>query len=80
MHYLATCIELGLTKRLLKRWRMHATCIGLENGTAEAVTIVGRRQVQHVGLEDGRNIDRLNMIGWLRHLSRPDANFAQIDN
>ena len=68
MHYLATCIELGLTKRLLKRWRMHATCIGLENGTAD------------VGLEDGRNIDRLNMIGWLRHLSRPDANFAQIDN
>ena len=36
-----TCIELGPTKRLLKRWRMHAPGISLENGTAEAVPIVG---------------------------------------
>ena len=36
-----TCIELGPTKRLRKRWRMHATCIGLDDGTAEVATIVG---------------------------------------
>ena len=48
-----TCIELGPTKRLLKRWRMHATSIGLENGTAEAVPIVGSRPAKHVELEVG---------------------------
>ena len=48
-----TCIELGPTKRLLKRWRMHNTCIGLDNDTAEAATIVGSRQVKHVELEGG---------------------------
>ena len=31
-------------------------------------------------LEVGLNIEGLSMIGWLRDLSRPDANLAQIDN
>ena len=31
--------------------RIGVTWIGLENGTAEVVPIVGRRQVQHVELE-----------------------------
>ena len=75
-----TCIELGPTKRLRTRWKMHATCIGLDNDTAEAVTIVGSREVKHVELEVGLNSEGLSMIGWLRHLSRPDANLAQIDN
>ena len=48
-----TCIELGPTKRLRKRWRMHNTWISLENDTAEAVTIVGSRLAKHVELEGG---------------------------
>ena len=43
-------------------------------------TIVGSRAVKHVELEVGLNIEGLSMIGWLRDLSRPDANLAQIDN
>ena len=46
----------------------------------EMGTIVGSREVKHVELEVGLNTEGLSMIGWLRHLSRPDANRARIAN
>ena len=52
-----TCIELGPTKRLPKRWKMHNTWIGLDNDTAEAVTIVGSREVKHVELEVAKSVE-----------------------
>ena len=48
-----TWIELGPTKQLPKRWRMNATCIGLDNDTAEAVPIVGSRPAKYVELGGG---------------------------
>ena len=48
---LITWIELGPTKRLLKRWKMHNTWIGLDNDTAEAVTIVGGRHEAFTSVE-----------------------------
>ena len=48
-----------------------ATCVGHDCWKPEA---------KHVELEVGLNIEGLSMIGWLRHLSRPDANLARIAN
>ena len=58
----------------------HLACIARKAWTMEAVTIVGSREVKHVELGGGQNIEGLSMIGWLCHLSRPDANLAQFDN
>ena len=42
---------------------MHATCIGLDNDTAEAVTIVGSPEVKHVELESASPLCHWHLDG-----------------
>ena len=80
---LDTIATFAASGRSLQRWKIYDLSANIRSyldRRYEMATIVGRRQVKHVGLEGGRNIERVNMIGWLRHLSRPDANLARIAN